>query len=115
MSRGVRIIWPALALVSSFVAVFTLTWSFASDPSPSPTSNVLVLTVTGSEPPDGYGATGQHQVVAGVLDRDGDRLCLTPAFAAQWRPDDGQNWEQAGTVCRAWPPDTPLELRFVRR
>jgi hypothetical protein len=55
-------------------------------------------------------------VVVGVLDRQGDRLCLDPSFWQEWRPEDELGWDLSGkSICKDWLPVTPLELMFVHR
>jgi hypothetical protein len=143
MSRGTQVIWPALALVTSFIAVFALTWVFStqrsSEPPPSapvptagspsplqtpptPERNVLAVTIVGREaqPVQENPSPNDpvvYPVVPGVLERHGVDLCLVASFAQQgWRPEDERQWRnQDQTWCQHKPIGEPLELTFVRK
>ena len=142
MSQRNQIIWPLLVLVTSFVALFVVTWfsstprqpenqvpaeppasepvAIPENPAPTPsasgTESVLVVTIKGPEPSLSQPAVDWSPVVVGVLDRKGDHLCLDQTFARDWQPENEPEWYSwEGRMCKGPPANMSIELRFVRR
>ena len=143
MSRGAKTLWPVLALLVSFAAVFVITFAAGSgarspreqptDPVPTVTvstpappepreeasarvnSQELVITVDGRTDPTGQESASPLPAVLSVLERRGDYVCLI-VDPARWEWAVADPWDDVdGRKCRRVPPGQPVELRFVPR
>jgi hypothetical protein len=143
MSRGVKILWPVLALLASFAVVFVITFAAGSGapvsreqtPDPVPTVTVsttvspepreeasawvnsreLVITVVGRTDPTGQESGSPLPAVLDVLERRGEYVCLT-VDPARWDWTAAEPWDEVDRrPCRRVPPGQPVELRFVPR
>src|SRR5829696_1024326 len=139
MSRRPQLVWPAIAMVMSFVAVFALTLlastpksSSPSDKSPTatassqipgtssqtsipaapPDTDRLVVTLVPRPPTPGQESVPSVSVVVGILEVQGGQLCQVESFAKEWRPED-DDWSKGPKPCRGFDPNKTLELRFV--
>ena len=145
MTRAYQTIWPVLAMLISFVALFALTWLFASDrrvsetpgsepsasvspptteaPTPPPVSTpapggVLMVSIVGQER-DQDDLPGPPRPLFGrgrCAERHEQRLCLTEPFARDWEPQDGHAWDHSRShPLSRLPTGQRFDLRFVHK
>lgn len=142
MFRGRNLAWPVLALIASFVFVFMISFLAGSnapkeerEPTSPPTvpalppeppaapaparasvnGNEIVITVDGWTQPTGPVTAEALPAEFTVLERMGDRVCLTvDPEQWGWRPE-GAGHLPEGRWCQRVEPGTTTELRFVRQ
>ena len=135
MTRLSKIVWPVVALVASFVAVFALTSVFAdprtpaeqpstpaqteqASPSPAPETpleNGLVIEVRGVKGLPAGSSTSDWPVV-NVLEVSAEQICLAKEFTDNgWSPEGNEPWDTtSGRWCRRIEAGQSVNLKFVK-
>lgn len=133
MTRVSQIIWPVVALLASFVAVFALTLVVFSDdrsedppveqapteqasPAPpvEPPDTGMVIEVRGVK---GLPMGSAPQTVANIVEVSVTRICLVDTLrAAGWNPEGEAPWppEADGRLCRLITPEQRVDVKLVK-